>query len=137
MLKVLAIWFMLICPIALGQEQPHKTAIYLECPCSDPVGSVYATALRDAIASSPRYAETHNSEEKDSNGKVKVYHWHLDIISLDPFNNGGQNAVLSLVLLAGDDIFMTHSVQFCPKVEMQSCVQQTVAFFDSFISSIK
>jgi hypothetical protein len=55
-------------PACLSQA-PKKVPIHIDCTCDDQVGELFATALSDAIASSPRYTEATVGEVKRPDGK--------------------------------------------------------------------
>lgn len=118
---------------AMGQT---KTTVVFDCTCSDPVGARFATAVRDALASSPRYMLGYTAVEKDKDGKATRYHWHLKAVSLDPTpDNEGRSTAISLVLLVGDDVFLTHMVQSCGINKVDSCAADAVSFMDGYINS--
>jgi len=84
--------------LSFAQSSSNKTAVFFSCTCSDSVGKLYATAVRDAIAASPRYKEAAVAEEKGANGKTDSYHWAVKAVSLDPSNdNNGVSTVISVV----------------------------------------
>jgi hypothetical protein len=133
--KVSALLLFLCCVLpAVGQT--NKIAVAFDCDCTDAVGSRYATAFRDLLAASPRYYMVQNAEEKDKNGKTVAYRWHLKVLSLDPAqNNNGQDSVISAVLLLGDGLYMTQSVQWCPLSQVNSCAASTMSFMDGFLNA--
>jgi hypothetical protein len=125
-----------VCCLLPAVGQNNKTAIVFDCQCTDSVGSQYATSVRDLIAASPRYYLADNAEGLDKNGKPNPYQWHLKVVSLDPSqNNNGQSTVLSVVLLLGNSIYMTQSVQWCPLSQASWCAASTISFMDGFLNS--
>jgi hypothetical protein len=107
----------------------EKTKVKIDCTCNDAVGARFATALRDVVASSPRYVETPLSNEP---GKDAPWHWVISIVSVDgELNNPNVSTALSIVILVGDDIFMSQFVQVCGSEKIKDCAAHTFASFDA------
>lgn len=118
-----------------SQTKP-KTRLVFNCQCTDPVGQLVASAFRDLLATSPRYVEANQAEEKDTNGKTTTYNWKLVVVSEDPTNdNSGQSTAMSAVLLLGDSYYMTQSVQSCGMSRASFCAQQMLSVVDNFLNT--
>ena len=116
---------------ALAQAQ-HREKVVFNCTCNDAVGALYATALRDLFANSPRFVEAFTAEEKDKAGKVSGYNWKISVVSMDPSaDNLGHTAALSVVFLLGDYGFVSQWIQICSRPEVKGCAEATLANFDA------
>jgi hypothetical protein len=128
-MKLLALALLLAAPSAFCQQQ-QRIPVYFSCTCSDPVGSLYATAFRDLLATSPRYIEGGSPETISPDGN-KVHRWHLSVVSEDPsVGQTGEGAAISVVFLIGKDLFVTNYVQACHKDLVPQCAAKTMAFLD-------
>ncbi len=58
-------------------QQPKRIKVVFVCGCEDQTGKLYAMAFRDLLASSPRFVQTSDSAETDSNGKVIAVNWKV------------------------------------------------------------
>lgn len=66
-LRVLAL-FLLLLPTVSSHAQKTPPRVYnliVSCTCTDTVGKGYSRALRDLIATSPRYEEITDSKENE------------------------------------------------------------------------
>lgn len=116
-------------------EMPSKTAIYIDCTCEDMVGALYATALRDAIARSPRYSLA--SSPSEGSGKNLKYNWTLSIVSInDTAGSTGISTAISTVLNIGDIMFGQH-IQSCGIDMVTSCAATTLASADNDLQNLK
>jgi hypothetical protein len=119
---------------AHSQQPTQRTKIFFECTCNDPVGALYATAFRDLLATSPRYAEASEAVEKDNSGKVASLNWHFVVVSIDPSSaNDGRSTVLSEVFLIGKDIYLFNRVQSFGRSSVQDAAKSTLASLDKEI----
>ncbi len=133
-MKLLGV-LLLFCGLAPALGQAKKIGIVVDCNCTDPVGTLYATALRDQIATSPRYELAYKAEEKDASGKTVHYHFHLKVVTLDPTNSDdGLSTVISAVLLVGNDTYLTQQVQSCGRSRVKECASGTLAFIDGYLN---
>jgi hypothetical protein len=113
--------------------QTQKIPIYFSCTCDDVVGSSYASAMRDLIATSPRYRPIYSSSEM-IDGK-KVDRFHISVVSVDPSdNNLGLTTALSAVFLIGDDYFLANRIQTFPASRAQDAARNTLAVFDNMVA---
>lgn len=122
------------CPAVSSQTKHPSVRIVFDCQCQDETGARFATAFRELLAASPRYAEATEAIEQSGGGHVS-YQWHLKVVSVDGSANGsGANAALSLVLLRGEDIFISQSVQVCGRLKAEACARSALAKVDDRIS---
>jgi hypothetical protein len=137
-MKFLALTVLLCCSGLAFCQESAKTRVVFDCQCEDAVGHLYATAFRDVLATSPRYTQTALAESKKADGSA-LYSWHLQAISLDPEDgaDAGHSTVLSLVILVGNDTFISHLVQTCGINVVTKCASQTLAYVDDAISSLR
>ena len=138
LIAVAAVLLCAFCPAYAQKTTLPRTQVVFSCQCDDAVGQLYATDLRDLLATSPRYVQTDNAVVTDSAGKVLHYRWHLQVLSMDPSeSNSGQDSVISVAILLGNTIFMTQDVQWCPIGQAEGCARSTLAGFDSYVNSLK
>jgi hypothetical protein len=133
---VLALLCCALTSAALGQRQV-RLPVTFKCTCDDVVGSLYATAFRDLLATSPRFIQVNRAEEKDEKGKTTTLHWNVSVVSVDEGeNNSGDSSALSIVFLIGDDIYITQRIQTCGRNRATSCASATLAALDNSIQSV-
>jgi hypothetical protein len=131
-LKAALVLFLVACSAAChGQAaaQTKKIPIFFSCTCDDTTGAALATAIRDQLASSPRYAET-------SDTKAVSYQWH--IVTLDPSKNDeGISTAYSAVITFGShdssEVFMGHDVGVCGRNSVPTCASDLVAYLDKTV----
>lgn len=124
------------CAVSHAQATDSKTPLVFECQCSDAVGEQYATAFRDLVASSPRYRLTSQATVRDAGGKVLSVNWHVIAVSLDPsLDHDGRSSVISLVLLIGDDIYVSQDAIWCPARTINEGASRALAFIDGYAYS--
>jgi len=134
--KASALLLFLCCSLPVLGQQTKKTAVVFDCDCTDPVASQYATAVRDLLASSPRYYLANEAEEKGTDGKISLYNWHLKVVSLDSsIEHDGTATAFSVVLLLGNSLFMSHEIQTCGANRVSYCASTTVSFMDRYLSA--
>jgi hypothetical protein len=106
----------------------NKTAISFTCTCNDATGTLFATAFRDLLATSPRYSEE-TKETKD------VYAFRLMVVSLDPtVAKDGYQSVLAVVFVMGS-VYISEQVQTCGMASTKTCAERTLAFVDQNLNS--
>jgi hypothetical protein len=115
-----------------SSQETHRLKVVFDCTCNDPVGSLFATAFRDALARSPRYIEGTAAEEKDETGKVKTLNRRVVAISLDP-GEKGINTVLSIVFLVGKDIYISNRVMSFGRSNAENAARDALAGMDDAI----
>ncbi len=135
MKTVALIFCSIVCTYALGQQAPRIPVVF-DCHCNDRVGALYATAVRDLLAESPRFAETRTAEGEDATGKFPIWNWHLSVISLDPEKTGKYSAI-SVVILMGKTRFVDQQIQWCPSNDVAGCATTTLSALDADIQDFK
>jgi hypothetical protein len=121
-----------VAPLAQIQAQDgesHKRIpVFFSCNCADEVGKLYATALRDLLAKSPRYIE---SASPDLTGGAVDGPPKLSIVvtSIDPTGDGRFMAHSEVGLL-GASTYLYSTVGWCPKTEADHCAASTLAALD-------
>lgn len=130
---VLALTFPLI-----NAQEPSKIPVFVDCTCDDAVGALYATALRDAIANSPRYTEapgyyrTGPAPKRD-----KIRNWSISVVAMDDDSqNPGHSSALSVVILLGPDLFIQQFVQVCGRERAATCAARTLADLDNQVHKL-
>lgn len=127
--------FLLLCVPAFAQST-KKIGVVFNCDCDDITGELYASAMRDLIARSPRFEAVSKGEIKDDKGKVVLYNWRIRAVSIDPTSvASGQSAAIAVVFLLGDSIYISMIVQTCRKTAASECAADALASFDKAISS--
>lgn len=92
----------------------------------------YATSLRDAIASSPRYSL---SSDPIANEKGDTNHqWILRIVSV-PIGRDEDTIAISVSFTFGD-IFISNLVQTCGSSKVSECAKSTLSSADDDITKI-
>lgn len=136
-MKVLVLCFLLVSLPTFAQQKP-KIKVVFECSCDDPVGSLFATAFRDALANSPRYIETDKAEIKDSAGKTVEFHFKISVVSVDGgTSNSGISTALSDVFLVGDNFYLNNMVQSCGRDRIALCAASLLSSLDGIINNNK
>jgi hypothetical protein len=134
-----AILVLAVPSVAMSQvERPRKVGIIVGCSCDDPVGSQYATDLRDEIARSPRYFLTSDTEQKDAQGKFVAKNFELKIVSMDAddkANPGGHSTVISAVLVI-DGTYIDQWVQACGVSKTTSCAKSIFSSIDKDVEDL-
>lgn len=129
--------FLCFSSCAFGQSKPevmpHKIKVHLNCTCEDVVGSKYATALRDLIATSPRYIAADNFV--DGTGTTAVWNYGLRIVTLDPSNGKTGVSTVIAVTITWGPIFLDSLVQTCGDEVAKSCASSTFASLDKDVSN--
>ena len=103
--------------------------------CDDSVGARYATALRDLIAGSPRFALV--SEEDWKTAKPSNFaRLTIHVSTLDPDTpSAGRQAAIAWALTS-DGIYVTASLQICGSNVITVCAEQTVSKIDQYVEGI-
>jgi hypothetical protein len=92
-----------------AQAPVRKIPIFFQCTCDDPVGSRIATAIRDLIATSPRYFKS--GSEFNRQGADVVPIWSIRMVTRDTDENATQS-VIAVVFTRGL-FYESLSVQSC------------------------
>lgn len=131
---VAVLLFLLGAASSFGQSSSpaasSKTAVAFSCTCTDEVGQLYASALRDQIARSPRYRLAESAEAGTK--EHPIFHLNIEVVSIDDsFSNSGQKAAMSVVFLMGNSMYIGSDVQTCGIDKVDLCVRETLAELDS------
>jgi len=112
----------------------QRVKVKFSCDCDDHVGALYATALRDSLATSPRFIETPDESELKSDGsKDRLYHLVIQVVSVDIENPpGGRQAALSVVFTFAGTL-LGQRVQVCGAQSVAQCAASTLASFDEVL----
>ena len=125
--SVAVVVLMMSVAVAFSDAQTKKTKVHFVCACSDVVGSKYATAFRDLLATSPRYEAT--SDFVQGKGSDAVWFGGVRVVSVDPsVNNSGERTVLAVTFTFGPAYVDTY-VQTC-STDPKECAQSTFAAMD-------
>jgi hypothetical protein len=91
---------------------------------------MYCSALKDVVATSPRYEELSGTDHPVGG------HWELAIITIDNSvgNEKGLATAVSVSLLRNGFIFVTSTVQTCGRDAVKICATQTLAEMDQAIN---
>ena len=115
-------------PQAQDQQNQKRIPVFFLCNCGDEVGKLYATALRDLLAKSPRYVETADPDltrgTVDGPPKLSVV-----VTSIDPTGEG-KSMAHSEVGLLGSSTYLYSTVGWCPKAQVDHCAASTLAALD-------
>ncbi len=126
MKRCLLVLFLVISFAVSSKAQKAPATVYnliVSCTCTDTVGRGYARALRDLIATSPRYQEITDSKENQKKALL------ISVVTLplgDDSNGSARGAAISVVFVF-DGTFLSQYVQTCGD-DSKSCAQKT---FDS------
>ena len=112
------------------QAPVRKVPIFFQCTCDDPVGSRIATAVRDLIATSPRYFKS--GSEFNQQGANVFPIWSIRMVTRDTNENASQ-AMIAVVFTRGL-FFETLSVQSCGSLRVKECAEGILADFDRQIT---
>ena len=112
----------------------ERIKVKFECTCDDQVGKQYATALRDSLATSPRYVEmVAESEPKSEGSKDKVFHFVISVVSMDTASPAaGRQEAMSVVITAGSAI-LDQRVLVCGVEVVTHCSAATLANLDKIL----
>ncbi len=113
------------CGLRTQAQQPAKIPLVVVCQCDDPNSRLFETAVRDAVAASPRYYEVHPNRED----RTSYYRLVLVALDADP-----APVVVSVVVLRGDS-FMTSAVRVCGTLKIAWCASGVLAVADHAIQS--
>ena len=122
--------------LGVGDAQQHKTPIAFTCTCKDDAGALFATALRDVIAASPRYYLADMADDKDAKGN-SITKWHLSAVSIDANSSSpGNKTAISIVTSLGGTYLMDNAIQICGKDVAKSCAEGIFSDLDQMITNL-
>ena len=113
-----------------AQAPVRKIPIFFQCTCDDPVGSRIATAIRDLIATSPRYFKS--GSEFNRQGADVVPIWSIRMVTRDTDENATQS-VIAVVFTRGL-FYESLSVQSCGSSRVKECAEGILADLDRQIT---
>jgi hypothetical protein len=106
---------------SLNAQTSTRMRVVLDCTCQQGLGESFATALRDELATSPRYVEIPDNEKNRG-------FWHIRVVTTkDP------DSISVAYAFTIDDTFFTMGVSVCGKQRMSDCVQGVFTHFDAIV----
>lgn len=135
-MKLLLLCCALVLSVCAEAQIPKKilSKVVISCTCQDSVGILYHSALKDAIALSPRFALSTLLEEKTS-AKSGGHFIHISVVSIDDSVSGSSDSVaLSVAYLVGDAVFLGQQVQTCNKFNLTACATATLSGLDAYLA---
>jgi hypothetical protein len=113
-----------------AQAPVRKIPIFFQCTCDDPVGSRIATAVRDLIATSPRYFKS--GSEFNQQGANVFPIWSIRMVTRDT----GENATQTMIAVAFTRglFYESLSVQGCGTLRVKECAEGILADLDRQIT---
>jgi hypothetical protein len=130
-----ALVFLLLSATSLGLA-PTKTGIYIDCTCEDAIGALYATALRDVVANSPRYRLARFARERSADYQSFTENFVIHIVTVDINRDRPGVSTAISVAYSMTDIFLGNSVQTCGRERVQVCAETTLADADGTITKV-
>jgi hypothetical protein len=113
-----------------AQEPVRKIPIFFQCTCDDPVGSRIATAVRDLIATSPRYFKSGGDFTQEGANVFPI--WSIRVVTRDTDENASRSIIA--VALTRGLLFETLSVQTCGSLRVKECAEGILADLDRQIT---
>jgi hypothetical protein len=113
-----------------AQAPVRKIPIFFQCTCDDPVGARIATAVRDLIATSPRYFKSGGDFTQQGANVFPI--WSIRMVTRDT----DENATRSMIAVAVTRglLFETISVQSCGSSRVKECAEGILADLDRQIT---
>jgi hypothetical protein len=113
-----------------AQPPVPKIPVFFQCTCDDPVGSRIATAVRDLIATSPRYFKSGSEFTRQGANVFPI--WSIRMVTRDT----DENATRSIIAVAVTKglFFETLSVQSCGSLRVKECAEGILADLDRQIT---
>lgn len=108
----------------------RKTPIFFQCTCDDPVGSRIATAVRDLIATSPRYFKSGGDFTQQGANVFPI--WSIRMVTRDTDENASRSMIA--VAFTRGLFFETLSVQSCGSLRVKECAEGILADLDRQIT---
>jgi hypothetical protein len=129
-LAVLAIILAIMTAKVFAQAPVRKVPIFFQCTCDDPVGSRIATAVRDLIATSPRYFKSEGDFTQLGANVFPI--WSIRVVTRDTDENASRTMVA--VAVTRGLFFETISVQSCGSSRVKECAEGILADLDRQIT---
>lgn len=118
---------------AKAQQPSRKIPVIISCNCEDEIGRRFASAIRDLLASSPRY---YLVDDTAANRKSS---FSISLVSLvtdkDTSDQPIADAFSTVFLVNG--YFLDQAVQTCGRDKVESCTKSTLSDLDSIIEKAK
>jgi hypothetical protein len=113
-----------------AQAPVRKIPIFFQCTCDDPVGSRIATALRDLIATSPRYFKYGGDFSQQGANVFPI--WSIRMVTRDTDENASRTMVA--VAFTRGLFYESLSVQTCGSSKVKECAEGILADLDRQIT---
>jgi hypothetical protein len=113
-----------------AQAPVTKIPIFFQCTCDDPVGSRIATAVRDLIATSPRYFKSGSDFTRQGSNVFPI--WSIRVVTRDTDENASRSMIA--VALTRGLFFENLSVQSCGSLRVKECAEGILADLDRQIT---
>jgi hypothetical protein len=113
-----------------AQAPVRKIPIFFQCTCDDPVGSRIATAVRDLIATSPRYFKSGGDFTQEGANVFPI--WSIRVVTRDTDENASRSIIA--VATTRGLLFETLSVQTCGSSRVKECAEGILADLDRQIT---
>jgi hypothetical protein len=113
-----------------AQDPVRKIPVFFQCTCDDPVGSRIATAVRDLIAVSPRYAKSGTDFSRQGASVFPI--WSIRVVTRDTDENASRTMIA--VAVTRGLFFETLSVQSCGSLRVKECAEGIMADLDRQIT---
>jgi hypothetical protein len=115
-----------------AQPSVPKIPVFFQCTCDDPVGSRIATAVRDLIATSPRYFKS--GSEFNQQGANVFPIWSIRVVTRDTDENASRTMIA--VAFTRGLFFEALSVQSCGSLRVRECAEGILADLDRQITNL-
>ena len=129
-LGVLALILATMTAKVFAQAPVRKTPIFFQCTCDDPVGSRIATAMRDLIATSPRYFKSGGDFTQMGASVFPI--WSIRMVTKDTDENASRTMVA--VAFTRGLFYESLSVQSCGSLRVKECAEGILADLDRQIT---
>src|SRR6202044_499433 len=113
-----------------AQAPVRKIPIFFQCTCDDPVGSRIATAVRDLIATSPRYFKSGGDFTQQGSNVFPI--WSIRMVTRDTDENASRTMVA--VAFTRGLFYESLSVQSCGSSRVKECAEGILADLDRQIT---
>jgi hypothetical protein len=113
-----------------AQPPVSKIPVFFQCTCDDLVGSRIATAVRDLIAASPRYAKSGSEFTRQGANVFPI--WSIRVVTRDTDENASRTMIA--VAFTRGLFFESLSVQSCGSLRVKECAEGILADLDRQIT---
>lgn len=133
---VLALLALVPCAV-FAQQETKKVPVKFTCNCKDGVGRLYATALRDLLSQSPRYALVESIASRGGPGWPEGPEMGLNVTSISILEGTPDSSAFSEVITVGDELYLTHSVRVCGINKVAFCATDMFSELDEAVQTLK